>query len=55
VLDLRRATAPAVRDWLASEQGLGVNDDAIVTLRPSAAFDVLLYLGKPTPARSNAP
>jgi erythromycin esterase len=53
VLDLRRAPGPAVRAWLASEQGLVVNGDATITVRPSSAFDVLLYLGPLTPAHPN--
>ena len=54
VLDLRRASAPGVRAWLASEQGLSVNGDATILLRPATAFDILLYLGALTPAHKDA-
>ena len=54
MLDLRRTAPPAVRAWLASDQGLAVNGDATITLRPASAFDALVYLGALTPARPNA-
>ena len=55
VLDLRGASAPAVRHWLAAEHALDVNDGSTIRLRPGSAFDVLLYLGPLTAARPNAP
>ena len=55
VVDLRSPAAAGVRAWLAAEQGLGVNGDATIVLRPASAFDVLVYLGPLTPARPNAP
>jgi erythromycin esterase len=55
VLDLRRASPPAVRAWLSNTQRLGVNGDATIALRPGTAFDLLVHLGALTPARPNAP